>query len=493
MELVDEQPDKKPSSSIPVKTRVSSVGVTDHSPNSGFPKLNKSANNALQVRLAFQETVQLNADPAFIQHLTSDTTESPPSRGVIISKLMELSSSSEPKERIVFYFSGHGHLTKDEFFLVPQDAYSHSDPSALLSLKQVTEIMLTSRAEQKVVILDICLSGPTLSVELGKSCAAEERLSELIADTKGIVFFSSSSNDPIVYEQSSHPKLSLFTSELVQALRGTVGALDGDKLTMRSLVDYISSEVAQKTKALDLPQVPTLQDNVDSAMLLGDFSTFIIPSGPVDFKKHPVESLVLKDSKRESTSNILTNWKNRQLTVEQLEFAANHALKEYLEADFGNFRSQLRKQLRFSASEIDNESDFLAFPGGMLSYSFKGQTKDLGLLIRELSLDPDWFDKPDQLKTLIETLLFNCDEFVWKLGLTLEPLKQIPSLEAKGWNSLSESMHMVKFEKENVIMTIEPQRITFEGMDILSMLQADGQNSQAAECIGDTLALLPKA
>ncbi len=226
-------------------------------------------------------------------------------------------------------------------------------------------------------------------------------------------------------------------------------------------------------------------------IVLGDFRAFLIPSGPVDFKKHPITSLVLKDSQGESTSSILTSWRDRRLTVEQLEYAANRALAEYLEADFGRFRSSLRKQLGFSASEIDSEDERLIFPGGTLSYTFKGETKDSGLLLRELSLDADWFDKPERLKSLMKILDFDCDEFVWELGVTLEPLKQIASLEAKGWESISETKSVVKFRKTGVKMTVEARRITFEGLNVLGMLEAGAESNSVAALVGDTLQLLP--
>ncbi|WOO41055.1 caspase family protein [Rubellicoccus peritrichatus] len=474
------------------KTRVLSVGITDYLPNSGFPKLNKCANNALQIRLALQETAQLNADSEFTNHLTTETTATSPSRGMIISKMMDLAAGSSTDDQILFYFSGHAHHISgiDDIFLVPQDAFTDSDPTALLSLNQVTDILQSSQAKQIIIVLDLCFSGPILS---GRQTTSDpdKLLGRFIKQTKGITFLSSSESILQSYELSPHPQLTLFTAELIQALRGEPTALEQNILTTHSFFKYLSTQIEQKAKELDLPQAPILHHTNNETLLLGDFTAFLIPTHSVNFEGQPVKSLILKDSKRESTSSILTNWKDRRLTIEQLEYAANRALTEYLQEELDSLRSGLRKELNFSASELDNEGKQLIFPGGSLTYTFKGQTKDLGLLIRELSLTPDWFDKPDQLKRLIETFELSSEAFVWELGLILEPLKQIASLEAKGWHPLSESISMTKFEKEGVIMTIEPERITFEGLNILSMLEADGQNSSAAECVGDTLQLLP--
>lgn len=475
------------------KVSVLCVGVTDYLPTVGFPKLKKCSNDAMQVQLAFQETPQLNADPSFLRHITSETKANPPTRGTIIHHLKELAARATSDDRILFYFSGHGHRIEgnDNFFLVPEDAYDESDPAALLSLNQVTNILLDSDAKQKIVILDACLSGPTLLGKKLRAAVSDKFLAEYMKMTKGIAFLASSEPDQASYEESNHPKLSLFTSFLVPALRGDAAALDGQFLTLASLFDYVSAGVQRAAKSLHVSQVPTLQDTSSGVMVLGDFRAFLIPSGPVDFKKHPITNLVLKHTQRESTKNILTNWKNRTLTVEQLEHAANSALSEYLEADFGRYRSSLRKRLAFAVSEIDSEDDRLIFPGGSLSYSFKGETKDSGLIHRELSLDADWFDKPERLKNLLEIFGFSPDEFVWELGVTLEPLMQVSSLEAKDWETTSETKALVTFKKEGVTMHVEPRQITFEGLDVLDMLMGYKEDESVANLVGDTLQLLP--
>src|SRR5688500_496710 len=74
------------------KIGVLAVGVTDYLPASGFDKLKKCSNDADEVVLAFRETPQLNADPAFLKHLTSTTTATPPTRGLILHHLKELSA-----------------------------------------------------------------------------------------------------------------------------------------------------------------------------------------------------------------------------------------------------------------------------------------------------------------------------------------------------------------------------------------------------------------
>ena len=475
------------------KVGVLCVGVTEYLPTAGFPKLKKCSNDALQVQLAFRETPQLYADPAFIRHLTSEMTTTPPSKGLIIHHLKELAAGAKADDRILFYFSGHGHRIpgNDDFFLVPQDAYDDSDPAALLSLKLVTDILLSSEAKQKIVILDACLSGPTLLGKKLRAAVSDKFLAEYMQKTKGVAFLSSSEPDQASYEKSNHPKLSLFTSILIPALRGEAGALDGQFLTLASLFAFVSVGVQRAAKSLHIQQAPTLQDTSSGVMILGDFRAFLIPSGSVDFKKHPILSLVLKDTQQEYTSNILTSWRNRSLTVEQLEYAANSALPEYLEADFGRFRSSLRKKLGFSVSEIDSDDKRLVFPGGRLSYSFEGETKDSGVLHRELSLDADWFDKPDRLKALIEIFGMDPDEFVWELGVTLEPLKQVSSLEAKEWETTSETKELVTFKKYGVTMQVEPRLITFEGIDVLEMLEGETDDDTVTNLVGDTLQLLP--
>jgi len=114
---------------------VLAVGVTDYPCKSGFNTLKKCNEDAFQVMATFRDTCQLNAAPSHIQLMSSKSNTHVPYRGMIIRQLQELASGAAADDRILFYFSGHGHRIAeiDDRFLVPQDVFSEDKPDALVS------------------------------------------------------------------------------------------------------------------------------------------------------------------------------------------------------------------------------------------------------------------------------------------------------------------------------------------------------------------------
>jgi hypothetical protein len=459
--------------------RVLCVGIDEYQPNSGFQKLKKCSEDALQVYLTFKETKQLNASPDFTEYVTSQTTNHPPSKGYIISKLKELSADTEKGDRVIFYFSGHGHRIGGDgnFYLVPQDAYDDSDPDALLSLQKVTDILLESGAKQIIVILDACLSGPILLPQKIAAASSPKRLAEYLENTKGIAFLSSSETDQASFEKSKHPKLSLFTSVLIPALRGENKALDNQFLTLPSLYDYVSAEVSMIAKSMQRKQKPTLNNKATGTIVLGGFRPQLRTTDTRSFTEYPTHGLTLSEETEEHITSILTNLKRRDLTADQLAYAANNALGEYLEDDFSKYRSKLRKELKFTTSEVEVNDEYITFPGGSIEYQVKGQTTRDCLIIRDLNIDTDWFDKPETLKTLLKIFQFKPDTLTLHLNKKCKPMQEIATFESLDWEAFHESDDLVKFKWDRTTMELSTQSILFNGLDFKKLMDGNSEEN----------------
>jgi hypothetical protein len=222
--------------------RVLAVGVSTQMKASGFQSLKVCANDASSVRDRFADIQQLNADPDFCVKCVSGGTL-PATRGHILGQLHELANGAESESRLIFFYSGHGvrlhYKGTDEFFLVPEDAFSGADADALIPFSVVTEILNKSAAKQKLIVLDACFSGPDVSGL--KALPAElspKFMKEYLAKTKGAGVLSSSGIGQESIAQSPNPKLSLFTHYFCEALSGEETALDNGRLTLNSLYDY---------------------------------------------------------------------------------------------------------------------------------------------------------------------------------------------------------------------------------------------------------------
>src|ERR1044072_4857923 len=138
---------------------VLAIGINDYDPSSGFHALKVCVNDAISVRDRFLDIEQLNAEKSHCHALTSKSARHP-SRGEILKSIRLFADGADAADRLVLYFSGHGHRIGEEFYLVPQDAFASDDPTSLVSLQDVLNILNASAAKQKLLIIAACLSGP---------------------------------------------------------------------------------------------------------------------------------------------------------------------------------------------------------------------------------------------------------------------------------------------------------------------------------------------
>jgi hypothetical protein len=478
------------------KIRVLAVGVSDYPKKSGFKSLKQCTNDALQVFTAFREVQQLNGHDAHAVLMTSETKERLPSRGSVMDQIHELASEAQSDDRLLFYFSGHGHRIDgvDDHFLVPQDAYSESQPDAHLSMKKILEVLSTSQAKQKIIVLDACLSGPTLWLgrKLVAASYSEKFFAKYLAATKGIAVLSSSAADESSYTQSENPKLSLFTFYFVKALRGEPDALDEQVLTLPRLFDYVSSNVQRKCRDYRIQQTPSLETTVNGTLVLADFRRPLVVPSSVDLTAHPLNALLFRETRGEQTKCILTEWSNRSKTKEQLQWAANttDAMAAYLKEDFGKWRPLLRKRFGFSPTDIETDGGTMGFPGGSLSHRYEAESKDSGSIHRELILDVDWFGDGARLASLLALFDFDPDTFELQLSMRLKPMTQIAGLEANGWDIRQESDEEVVAVKDGITMTVTTDTLAFDGFDIEQLLAGGANLTDDQKFLAETMTVV---
>jgi hypothetical protein len=458
------------------KIRVLAIGVNTYPPKSGFRNLKNCANDAFQITSTFREVLQLNADPNDITLMTSETTDCLPYRGLILNQIHELADGAMEEDRLFFFFSGHGHRINgfDDHFLVPQDAFSESKADALVSIAEVLQILESSKAKQKIVVLDACLSGPvSLGKKLNAASFSDKFFAQYLASTKGLAILSSSSADEASYEKSPNPKLSLFTFHLIQALRGAPDALDDKILTIPKLFDYVSTLVKRDCNSYRLQQTPSLKTSATGTFVLADFRQPLVVSA-VTLKANSFNSLILHESHSERTKSILTDWSNRNKTAEQLEYAINNlgGLTKYFENTFSTWRPLFRRHLGFTSSELETDGSTFSFPGGSLSHRYHAESKDRGCIHSELTLDSDWFNNGPRLISLLSILDFNPHSLEINFTSPLKPLNQIESLEANDWRITNESAHEIVASKNGITMTVAVDSLKFDGFDIKKLFAA---------------------
>ncbi len=131
-------------------------------------------------------------------------------------------------EIALFYFSGHGELTKTGGYIITPD-YEPGDEG--ISMDYILDLANKSRAKNKFIILDCCNSG-----KMGNPSTTNSNLAQM---GDGIIILTSSREDENSIEDNGQ---GLFTSLLIDALMGEASDILGN-ITMASIYSYIDSSL----------------------------------------------------------------------------------------------------------------------------------------------------------------------------------------------------------------------------------------------------------
>ncbi len=475
---------------------VLALGIDDYDKDSGFTTLKTCSNDAIEVRNAFLDVWQLNADKERVWALTSKSNP-PPSKGEIIKAINRLVSVTEPNDRLLFYYSGHGHRIKDEsgtenFYLVPQDAYGEEDPEALIDFERVLGLINKSEAKQCIVLIDACMSGPDVTgKKLLPAKYSRKFLAEYMRNTKGIAVISSSTADQASTTQSPNPKISLFTYYFIRALRGEQDALDESMLlTLNSFYDYISVQVQRRSKSYQKSQFPCIDVKATGVIILGNFAQSVISPESFDLEGYPISTLTFKDWEQLDVSDVLTQinrWS--AYSEEYLEGRVNDNLGEHLEEDFGSKVSKLRKNMGFSISEVGVDGDSIRFPGGIYIAEYVADDKKSGKLIISLSLESEWFARPSDISSIVDSLDMVPEEMALELIKPIQPESLIPGLEARGWEIRSQLSRKIVAKASTYTLVAENSQITFKGFSPKELF-GNKSDKEKAKIASNALALI---
>jgi Caspase domain len=210
------------------------IGISNYigKPNGGYPSLatEKDAQNVVDFLLNNQgyDYVHVLTDSA----ATKEKIES----------LMtdEIPSLVGPRDRFLFYFSGHGDEfvrpdTKEAFGFLPVYNSKVRVFSSMISMDDIRRWNQYLQARHVLFILDACFSGLA-----GVTKKGSPRIDQLTQPAHYLITAGTAGEETIASEKWNG---SLFTHELISAVNDGVGATDG-VISVFSLIDTIQSRVA---------------------------------------------------------------------------------------------------------------------------------------------------------------------------------------------------------------------------------------------------------
>lgn len=220
-------------------------------------------------RLAFEWRVPRDADDNQLYVLSDTAVRNPRPmlRPIVMETYERFCATSRPQDRMVLYFSGHAAAKDGKAYLVPTDG-DLDDPNTLIPLDDLWAKLKDCKAQQKVVIFDVCrLNEDGDTVRPGSDPMSPELESALLAAPPGVqvVLTCAAGQNALEYRRPPRdlPDVagSLFLSALKQvADRGTANGdkapAPDDPLPIARWVDAARAQMNEVAATSGLP-VPT--------------------------------------------------------------------------------------------------------------------------------------------------------------------------------------------------------------------------------------------
>jgi hypothetical protein len=204
-------------------------------------------------------------DPARI-HLLTDNTDPLPTRAEIFSSLEQAAKAAQRDDLVLFYYSGHGDVSKDISYLVSRDGRRHALKHTAVALSDVMDILQTSKARAKVVILDACHSGANFEGK-GPKGMPPGFVERVFNQAKGQVVLASCEQGQLSYEWRAQER-SVFTHFMLEALQGHADRDDKGFVTVQDVNRHVIDGVTKWAFCNKHAQTPTLEGKMAGDIIL---------------------------------------------------------------------------------------------------------------------------------------------------------------------------------------------------------------------------------
>lgn len=225
--------------SLSARTYLVSVGISDYSQ---FP------GKADYLRLPIKDAKDVadlyaaNTDVDYALLLDSKAT-----RSRILKAIKKVYAKAGADDAVVFYVSGHGY---------PGGFCAYD---GRLSFAEVRKAMAVSKCPVKMIFADTCHSGGMRAEAQATSSAATAA-----AKKANVMLFLSSRTNENSIERPSMDN-GMFTTYLLEGLRGSADANGNRRITARELYDYVSKKVVSDSRG---EQHPVMWGNFSDNMIV---------------------------------------------------------------------------------------------------------------------------------------------------------------------------------------------------------------------------------
>lgn len=184
-----------------------------------------------------------------------------------------LSSLTDPNDRVLIYFAGHGYteelLNGDQVgYLVPVECPQSTFFTHAIPMQQTRETFCRMRAKHIYYMIDSCFSGYGFTT--GGSMAPSARgYLQVVTEKRAVQMITAGRKEDLAHEEKGH---GIFTLYLLRGLRGEADLNSDGLVTASELGSYVQPNVYQASGQKQLPQYGRLEGEGEVVFLVGEAS-----------------------------------------------------------------------------------------------------------------------------------------------------------------------------------------------------------------------------
>ncbi|PCJ54971.1 MAG: peptidase C14 caspase catalytic subunit p20 [Planctomycetota bacterium] len=230
---------------------------------------------------------------------------------ILSAYLSWANGGTDPNDRLLFYFAGHGYTTTgrrgEVGYLVPFDG-NPEDLSSLIRWEEITKSSDLIDGKHILFLMDACYGGLALTRSL--SPGSMRYLKDMQLRYSRQVLTAGKADEQVADSGGPIPDHSIFTGHLLQALEGEAVIKD-EIITANSVMAYVTEKVSRDNNSIQTPHYGYLEGD-------GDF-----------IFKAPVLELLTENEKIDSDI-LITIPVSFQPTLPEKLKNVNITVKEYL-------------------------------------------------------------------------------------------------------------------------------------------------------------------
>lgn len=171
-------------------------------------------------------------------------------------------TKSAPADMVIIYFSGHGCVKNDIYYIVCRDTVNTDVENTAIKGSVFVEKLKTIQTDKMLILLDCCHSGgmyDPIDIPFDE---------EDVLKMKNRVIISASKADKVSF--LSKP-LSIFTYALVEGLAGKFFSGNDTDVTLFNLAMYLRERVVPLSENKQQPQLNILRDSLTSDFVIARY------------------------------------------------------------------------------------------------------------------------------------------------------------------------------------------------------------------------------